>query len=539
MKNFTIRSRIILLVVLAALPALALTIYSTWDERVRTAAHAREDLQRITLQAAQQIAQIVEGTRHTLIAISLLPSTLHNDQVRCNAYLAQLLTRSQGIFHSVGLYDTDSLLICNAIPWKGKVYSLDRTYLQLPLKTGKFAIGDYQIGRVTRQQGINFGYPVTDAENRVRGVAFLALDLASFRHITAAVPLPAHGILTVTDRIGTVLASFPEQAESVGHQLRAPAIQESLLSARQGVFENRDNVGVDRLFAFQSVTENPDGNIPLRVMISLPLSVVFADANATLVRNLICVAVATLLLLAAAGYGAEVFVLRRIKALVDVAHRVETGSLSARSGLIHGSDELAQLGNAFDTMANALEVRDADIQKEILDLKAQAVTDALTGLYNRRFLLDLLPRELARARRKSAHLAVFMIDIDHFKRVNDTCGHECGDLVLKAVAHAITQTMRGSDYTCRYGGEEIAVVLPDVLPAGACDRAQSLRTVIEALETEDIAHRLVRVTVSIGVAIFPQDGGDANALLRAADEALHSAKGAGRNRVMVHAAGTA
>ena len=196
-------------------------------------------------------------------------------------------------------------------------------------------------------------------------------------------------------------------------------------------------------------------------MISLPLSVVFADAHATLVRNLVCIILATILLIAAAWYGAEVFVLRSINTLLDVARRVEAGSLNARTGLLPGKDELAQLGSALDSMALALQNRDAYLQRVLQDLEKQTITDTLTDLYNRRYLYDVLPRELARARRKVTPVAVMMIDIDHFKRVNDTYGHETGDLMIKEVARAIKAAVRGTDYTCRYGGEELSVVLPE------------------------------------------------------------------------------
>src|SRR5262245_58029369 len=156
------RSRIILLVVIAALPALAFTVYSTWDERRRAEEHARQELKRTVTLAAHQQAQIIEGARQTLVAISLVPSAVLNDPKRCNEYLAKLLAQSPGIYHSMGIYGADHVLFCNAVPWEGKIVSPDRLYLQLARSTGKFSIGEYQIGRVTKQQGINFGYPIRD-----------------------------------------------------------------------------------------------------------------------------------------------------------------------------------------------------------------------------------------------------------------------------------------------------------------------------------------------------------------------------------------
>src|SRR5258707_461690 len=120
------RSRIILLVVLAAFPALAFTVYSTWDERARAEVHARQELRRFVTLAAHQQAQIIERARQKLVAISLVPSVVVNDAARCNAYLAKLLEKSGGIYHSMGIYGADDVLFCNALPWVGKIVSPDR-----------------------------------------------------------------------------------------------------------------------------------------------------------------------------------------------------------------------------------------------------------------------------------------------------------------------------------------------------------------------------------------------------------------------------
>ncbi len=121
MKALSTRGRIVLLVILAALPALALTIYSTWDERARAQLQAVDNMRRLALQAAQRQQQIIESAKQTLAAISLNPASVQYDQKSCNAFLAELLTRSSNLCHSMGIFGADGLLICNAIPWQGKV----------------------------------------------------------------------------------------------------------------------------------------------------------------------------------------------------------------------------------------------------------------------------------------------------------------------------------------------------------------------------------------------------------------------------------
>jgi diguanylate cyclase (GGDEF)-like protein len=159
-------------------------------------------------------------------------------------------------------------------------------------------------------------------------------------------------------------------------------------------------------------------------------------------------------------------------------------------------------------------------------LREEAIRDPLTNLYNRRFLHDYLSRELVRARREGIRVAVIMIDLDHFKRVNDTAGHSAGDEVLVQVAALLKRYIRGSDIACRFGGEEFTLVLPNATLQSARSRAEAIR-----LAVLEESGQLMRVTASLGVAIFPEAAADPGALLRAADQALYQAKGRGRNQV--------
>ncbi len=527
------RSRIILLVVLAALPALAFTLYSAWDERARAEAHARQELRRLVTLAAHQQAQIIEGARQTLVAMSLVPSVVLNDPARCNEYLAKLLAKSPGLYHSMGIYGADNVLFCNALPWEGKIVSPDRLYVQLAKATGKFAIGEYQVGRVTKQQGINFGYPLVDAAGNISGVAFVAVDLNNLNRMAAATPLPPRGILTVVDRDGLVLARKPETAARIGQKLRSPVVLDALRSSKQGVFRAAGTDGVERLFAHEVVAENTDGTVPIRILVSLPINVVFGEVNRAFFRDLIGILAATVLLLIAAWYGAEFFVLRKTRALLVAASRVRAGDLSARTGLRHDGEELSQVGEAFDEMTHALQQRDTELKRALQDLKEQAITDPLTGLLNRRYLREFLPREMQRAARNKVSLALIMIDVDYFKRVNDTFGHEAGDLVLRELAELLKNTIRASDIACRFGGEEFMLVLPEASLEGAREKAEAVRASVRKLDLKFQDKPIGRITASLGVALFPAHAEDADSLMRVADEALYHAKGGGRDRVVM------
>jgi len=165
-------------------------------------------------------------------------------------------------------------------------------------------------------------------------------------------------------------------------------------------------------------------------------------------------------------------------------------------------------------------------------LRHQAIRDPLTGLFNRRFMLETLERELYRMRRKEAELAVIMLDLDYFKRFNDTFGHSAGDALLSALGRLLLSRVRKEDVACRYGGEEFTVILPETSLKTALDRAEELRQLVHGLHLDHHGQSLGPITISLGVAVYPQHGKDPDALLRAADAALYEAKHTGRDRVV-------
>lgn len=166
-------------------------------------------------------------------------------------------------------------------------------------------------------------------------------------------------------------------------------------------------------------------------------------------------------------------------------------------------------------------------------LHLQSIRDSLTGLFNRRYLEEALAQEMTRALRHHRPLSVIMLDIDHFKRFNDTYGHEAGDYVLKTVSTALQESVRGSDVVCRYGGEELTILLPDLALHLAKDKAERLRATIENLCLAFQGKNLGPITASLGVASFPEHGTNGTTLIQIADAALYRAKATGRNRVIV------
>jgi diguanylate cyclase (GGDEF)-like protein len=179
------------------------------------------------------------------------------------------------------------------------------------------------------------------------------------------------------------------------------------------------------------------------------------------------------------------------------------------------------------------------LRKRVIQLQTKleelSTTDSLTTLHNRRFLMETLDREIARSLRSASPLSLLMVDLDYFKKINDTYGHGAGDRVLTQVAQAIKGFCRVSDIVARYGGEEISVLAPQTDLAQAMVVAEKLRVMIESLPLEIEPGKIVSVTLSIGVVqFFPQEQTPAQNVthfLSAADTALYRAKAKGRNRV--------
>jgi diguanylate cyclase (GGDEF)-like protein len=178
----------------------------------------------------------------------------------------------------------------------------------------------------------------------------------------------------------------------------------------------------------------------------------------------------------------------------------------------------------------ALSLTNARLRSKLME---QSIRDPLTGLFNRRYMEESLNRELIRAKRMNSEMGILMLDVDYFKRFNDDYGHLTGDYLLKGLGSLLKQGVRADDIVCRYGGEEFIVVLPGVSQKLAKERAERIRSEVENNLKLGFNGKTLKVTVSIGISIFPLNGHDCTELIAAADKALYQAKANGRNRTVM------
>lgn len=192
------------------------------------------------------------------------------------------------------------------------------------------------------------------------------------------------------------------------------------------------------------------------------------------------------------------------------------------SGLSRG---LAFITAEYLTLA----VSNLRLREKLYDL---SIRDPLTKLFNRRHMDDVLDREIERAGEHTTTPAIALIDLDHFKNINDTFGHDAGDQVLKTVAHTLARSLPPGDTACRFGGEEFFALMKNGTPRDYTQRAETIRQNIEALDITWKEQAIKPVTASLGLALFPTHGQTPRQLIHAADQALYRAKEAGRNRVV-------
>jgi diguanylate cyclase (GGDEF)-like protein len=255
-------------------------------------------------------------------------------------------------------------------------------------------------------------------------------------------------------------------------------------------------------------------------------------------RNLaIALIIGLLLVVGLAAYVLGLTIVRPLNRLIVASAAVASGNLDVDVPRL-GRGELGYLTDVFNDMVTRLRqgreelaAMNRTLRERNRELHELSITDGLTGLYNRKHLMEILASEVARAERYQRPLALVMIDIDHFKVYNDTCGHLAGDEVLRNIAALFKGSIRGSDRAGRYGGEEFLIILPETTADEAGRIADRIRSRL-AEEDFPAGSQRVKITISGGIASFPSHGRSPESLLRSADAALYRAKAGGRNRVV-------
>jgi len=339
------------------------------------AADVKEEALRLARIAASDQEDTIKDTRQLLFALAQLPEVRSADPTACSALFELLNQYPQ--YALLGVIARNGHLFCSTHPISDPVNLADRNYFQRVLQTHDFAIGDFLCDHISGKAALDFGYPVFGEAGQVQVVVFASLDLTWLNQLAAEAQLPEGSTFTVIDRNGTVLVRYPDPGMWVGQSVpEAPIVETILIQQGEGTSEAYGVDGIPRLFAFTPLSGVPGGE-DVYVSIGIPTAVAFADANRVLVRHLAGLGLVTVLALAAAWFGGNLFILRWVNMLVSATKRLSAGDLSVRTGLSYGQGELSQLAHAFDEMAESLELAHQMLEQRVADR-----TRELSALYD-------------------------------------------------------------------------------------------------------------------------------------------------------------
>ncbi len=370
--------RLIFLVLLALLPGLGLTLYWADGERRQEAERAQTTALSLVRIASADQERFVVGTRQLLTVLAQLPEVRGGEWKLCSARLADLL-KVDPLYSNVGVIALNGDPVCSALPVPGRINLADRWYFKRAIAGRSFAVGEYQIGRITKKATINFGYPVLDPAGHVQSVVFAALDLAWLNQLARHAQLPPGATLTVVDHMGTILVRYPDSEGWVGRTMPRTPIFATILAQGEGTARARDMDGVERLYGFTRLRKTPEVK-DVYVSVGIPTEAAFADANRAFVRNLVEFGIVGLIALVATWVGGNLYILRPVNALLRVAQGLAAGDLSIRTGETLGHGELGQLMYTFDGMAASLEQRTKQLHEAEAQYRA-LVEQSLVGVY--------------------------------------------------------------------------------------------------------------------------------------------------------------
>jgi diguanylate cyclase (GGDEF)-like protein len=381
---------------------------------------------------------------------------------------------------------------------------------------------DHQYASAT----LSIAVPVLSYDNLLMGALVAVLDLHTLQpHLKSATKSPQGDILLL-DQDGRILVSSRPDTDKL--QLDRSLLQK--LRAQPG-----------ESLVFPGITHREVIGLA-EVSTELPLTIVAERDRAEVysawiaLRNMFLTLVGALIMVVAAvAFQMGRSIVRPLQRLIDAADRIAGGNLEVRLTAAR-NDELGHLTLVFNQMADRLRHSHAEImaanqamQQQNQVLEMLSITDSLTGLYNRSKLDAILSDQLARFKRTQREFTLLMMDIDHFKTLNDTYGHITGDEILAAVARILVQSIRSIDYAARYGGDEFIIILVETTADQALKTAERIRSQVENMRYS-FRDSTIAVTASIGIVQCQSDDMTATAVFARADSALYEAKRAGRNR---------
>lgn len=438
-----LRSRLVLLVLIALVPVFALFAYSAANNERTAVALAQASLQSQALLAAAHQQRLVERVAQLLGDMASGPSIKDTRDRQCVQHLRNLHVINPG-YTNLGVVGLDGYVSCQAGPSEREVYAGDRPYIKQVLATHKFALGEYGLGRTSGRPGIGFGMPVYSSEGVLNGVAFAAVDITEVARTLAENQVLDGAQLRLIDRRGTVLAAHPASTGLQGSREQDAVVLEAAKARLPGVREAMDPAGLARVYAFAPLG-GPAGD-GLFVAISVPRDLITAGPRARLGRDLLALLGMSAVGVACAWWLGRRLVVNPARAILNEAHQVGQGNLGARvtlGPLFQG--ELGEIGRSFNRMAESLQARQnerdaalsrVDAERAMLDLILNSMSEGVTAVdtAGRVLLVNATARRLFPASETGA-------SIDDCRRDNELL--TLAGRTLERSEGPLTQSLRG------------------------------------------------------------------------------------------------
>ena len=381
------------------------------------------------------------------------------------------------------------------------------------IRADNAVLGDAYRDGALGKDVVVFAVPIYQTGGRFLGALTAKLDLAAVHHLLRRFAAGAAGRVYLITAGGQPLVGSEAEREALMQRHLDSAVVGRLLE-HEGLPLEFTGLQGDRVVA--SAKRVP--HVEWAVLVQVPAAEAFRQV--TRLRNVTVLIVAGLLVgVGLLAYLLGLLITRPLDRLTHGAARVAGGDLAVDLPVV-GGGELGYVTEVFNDMV-------ARLRESRRELERLSITDDLTTLFNRRYVMEALANEVRRARRLEHPFTLLMLDVDHFKEYNDAYGHLAGDAALARVATILKESTRDVDCAARYGGEEFVVLLPETEAAGATETAQRIQA--RLARDEQVGGKL---TLSVGVAQFPEDGESPEELLAGADAALYQAKREGRNRVL-------
>jgi diguanylate cyclase (GGDEF)-like protein len=518
------------LAIIAITPLVLNRIFEEQSDRTERIAAASRQARELAHEGADKQNEYLATTRSFLEVIARSYATFGGSKEACGQFVAKLamgLAWTRGI----SVAGPDGRIVCSSNPPAVGMDISDRSHFQEAIRTGDFFVSEYLYGRRVPVPSVFTSYPQFAADGSVEAVAIIVMDLSWIKQSATALAERSGSVVLMIDGKGTVVARQPDSDRWVGQQFKDHPLIREMLARSEGAVTEIGIDGVRRIFGFVQLP-----GTDARLAVGLDEKEVLRRVNNATWYSYVQLGLITGIVLVAIWFGGERLLVRPIRVLARTAKRLGQGELKTRMADQSWPAEFVPLAAAFDDMASELETREQQLCAINDRLKDLAQIDGLTGLANRRTFDTRLLSGWLRAAAAAEPLALLMIDVDHFKSLNDHYGHTAGDACLQTLAKVFGASVNHSaDLAARYGGEEFAVLLPRANLDVAVKVAERVRTAVENFRVPHAAAPAGHVTVSIGVAlVYPRANSSPQTLVEAADANLYEAKHRGRNIVVAH-----